>query len=96
MIYLFAILVLAALVYVGYRLMRANATPRPRTIGPTTILISCADSALRTSRGSRRFRSSSTRPTFRLRIAPRAREARCHHCRQFQQRLPRLGLQSRG
>lgn len=34
MIYLFAILVLAALVYVGYRLTRANATSRPRTIGP--------------------------------------------------------------
>lgn len=35
MVYLFAILVLAALVYVGLRLMRANATrPRPRTIGP--------------------------------------------------------------
>ena len=34
-VYLFAILVLAALVYVGLRLMRANATrPRPRTIGP--------------------------------------------------------------
>jgi hypothetical protein len=33
--YLFAILVLAGLVYVGLRLMRANATrPRTRTIGP--------------------------------------------------------------
>ena len=35
MVYLFAILVLAGLVYVGLRLMRANATrPRTRTIGP--------------------------------------------------------------
>ena len=35
MVYLFAILVLAALVYVGFRLMRANATrPHTRTIGP--------------------------------------------------------------
>jgi hypothetical protein len=33
-VYLFAILVLAVVVYVGYRLMRANATPRTRTIGP--------------------------------------------------------------
>jgi hypothetical protein len=33
--YLFAILVLAGLVYVGLRLMRANATrTRTRTIGP--------------------------------------------------------------
>ena len=35
MAYLFAILVLAALVYVGLRLMRANAArTRTRTIGP--------------------------------------------------------------
>ena len=35
MVYLFAILILAGLVYVGLRLMRANATrPQPRTIGP--------------------------------------------------------------
>jgi hypothetical protein len=34
-VYLFAILVLAGLVYVGLRLMRANATrPHTRTIGP--------------------------------------------------------------
>ncbi|WP_006244549.1 hypothetical protein [Mycolicibacterium tusciae] len=35
MVYLFAILVLAGVVYVGLRLIRANATrPQPRTIGP--------------------------------------------------------------
>ncbi len=35
MIYLFAILVVAGLIYVGLRLMRANATrPRTRVIGP--------------------------------------------------------------
>ena len=35
MVYLFAILVLAGLIYVGLRLARANATrPRTRTIGP--------------------------------------------------------------
>lgn len=35
MVYLFAILILAALLYLGWRLMRANATrPRTRTIGP--------------------------------------------------------------
>ena len=35
MVYLFAILVLAGLVYVGLRLMRANATrSQTRTIGP--------------------------------------------------------------
>ena len=35
MLYLFAILVLAGLAYVGWRLMRANAVrPRTRVIGP--------------------------------------------------------------
>lgn len=35
MAYVFAILVLAGLIYVGFRLMRANATrPQTRTIGP--------------------------------------------------------------